>query len=283
MTQYPNQPGPYQQPPMQQGPPAGQPPAQQQPGPVEIPSLADQVAKAGGVPSFFNKHSQIGDYVQGTVVKSEMIHSTDFDTGQLEYWDDMSPKLKVRVIVQTDLRDPAEPTDDGQRAIYINWWGENRKNLLATLKAADDTDIHEGGFFGGQLTEKRPNEKRPHLNPTNIFQYWYEKPRAGAGIANMPGAQQQQPPAQQPQQAGPAPVQQPLQPQQQQQPVQDQQQPPVQDPWTGQQPPAQQPQQQQGGPDQQIVRFINMGMSDEEIAGATGTTPQQVASVRAIQ
>lgn len=313
---WPQQAAPAQQ---QQGWPTQQQaaPAQQQaPAPAkDLGTIADLVANAGGIPGAFNKHSQPGEVVAGTITKAEVRQVHDYNSSEPEFWDNGDPKLQLQVVVQTGQTDPAIENDTGERAIYIKWWGEQRQNLLAALRAADDTDVRVGGQFMAKFAGIKPNSN-PRLNDVKVYEYAYEKPGAGvAGLAAPPSAgpsaapaqqqatvqqqatAQQQAPVQQqaPAPAAPsaAPVQQPpAEPanplaehqQQQQAAAQDAAQ---QDPWGGgqavfHQAGAQQPATPTATVDvNEVKRYIGLGLDDQSVSGATGATIEQVAAIRA--
>lgn len=277
-------------------------------------SIKDLLANAGGITAAFDKHTPIGAAVQGTVTDADVRQTTDFDSGKPETWDDGTPKQQLRIVIQTDQR--TSPDDDGKRAIYIKWWGEQRQVMLKAMDKAGADDVEVGGQFWARYAGSKPNEKNPRLADIKIYEYAYQKPANTAGL-NMD-------PSQQPGQPAP----------QQQAPVQQQQMPqgggwnaPVNDPWTAGQAPQQQaqpmqpyiqqpdpafgqaqaqaaqqavtqhldaqPVQQQQAPAAppaappagvevaRVQQFLQMGLSDAEVSGATGIPVEHVAAIRA--
>lgn len=287
-------------------------------------SIKDLLANAGGITAAFDKHSQIGAAVQGTVTDADVRQTTDFDSGKPETWDDGTPKQQLRIVIQTDQR--TSPDDDGKRAVYIKWWGEQRQVMLKAMDKAGADDVEVGGQFWARYAGSKPNEKNPRLADIKIYEYAYQKPANTAGL-NMDPSQQ---PGQPAQQQAPA-FQQPVQ-QQQQMPQGGGWNAPVNDPWTAGQAPQQQAQpmqpyiqqpdpafgqaqaqaaqqavtqhldaqpvqQQQQAPAPaapaappappagvdvaRVQQFLQMGLSDAEVSGATGTPVEHVAAIRA--
>ena len=282
--------------------------------------LGELISNAGGITGAFNKHSPIGAAVQGVIVSADVMQVNNYDTGKPEFWDDGSPQQQVRIVVDTQQIDPSIENDNGHRAIYIKWWGDQRKAFIDAIKAANDTDAHVGGMFRAQYTGTKPNEKNPRLNDLKLYSFAYQAPVGGTGLDMGAPAQQAAP---QQQYQAPAPVQQqyqapaPAQQQYQQAaPAQQYQQPaPVQqqyqDPWSGGQTDAAQqalqqqlgaqpvqqqyqapaPVQQQAAPAQQapagedpeakVRQLLALSFPDDQITAATGVPLERVAQIRA--
>lgn len=285
-------------------------------------SIKDLLANAGGITAAFDRNTPIGAAVQGTVTDADVRQTTDFDTNKPEFWDDGSPKQQLRIVIQTDQR--TSPDDDGKRAVYIKWWGEQRQVMLKAMEKAGADDVEVGGQFWARYAGSKPNEKNPRLADIKLYEYAYQKPANTAGLNMDPSHQPGQPAPQQQQQA-PA-----FQAPQQQMPQGGGWNAPVTDPWTAGQAPQQQqqeqplqsyfqqpdpafgqaqaqaaqqavtqhldaqPVQQQQAPAPQapaappagvdvarVQQFLGMGLSDAEVAGATGTPVEHVAAIRA--
>lgn len=71
----------------------------------------------------------------------------NFDTGEPEVWNDGQPRIMMKVVIQTDQRDPSNPDDDGKRALYL----ENRK-AFAVRDACKAVGANRGPEVGGYLT-----------------------------------------------------------------------------------------------------------------------------------
>lgn len=254
---------------------------------------------SGGSKGAFNKDSVIGETVTGTIVSAVERQRTDYVTKALQTWDDGSPQMHVVITIHTDLRDPADPHDEGTRSVYIKTWGLDKQAFITAIRQAGFTKASEalapGNIFTASYTGRQPSK---HGDDQKIYQYSIQRGNpSGAGLdqalATAPPAQVQA----QPQQAYQTPSQPVAQPQvpnpwdqgpaqPAQVPVQQQYaapapaQPVYQAP--AQQPPT--PAQQAPAPVQQApadpAGMIRAGWTDEQIQQATGATPQVVALMR---
>lgn len=75
----------------------------------------------------------VGDSVTGRIISIEEQQQTDMDSGQPAVWDSGQPKMMVRVELQTDQRDPANPGDDGKRSIYLK--GSRKPESMSSMAA----------------------------------------------------------------------------------------------------------------------------------------------------
>jgi hypothetical protein len=140
------------------------------------------------------KFDAIGTTVGGPITHiGQARQQTDFRTGKPLTWDDGSPRMQLPVTVQTDLRDPSNPTDDGKRTFYIK--GEMKKAVQAALAAAGAKMAE-----GGTLTISYVGDEPTKGFPKKLYSATYVAPTPGAGFFD-----------QQPQQAAPQPVAQPVQ------------------------------------------------------------------------
>lgn len=87
---------------------------------------------AGGGKSF--KFENPGDTVTGVVKAVQVRQARDFDTGKPSFWDDGQPQEQIAISLATDMRDPADPQDDGERNIYIKGWGGQLQAFRAAVK-----------------------------------------------------------------------------------------------------------------------------------------------------
>jgi hypothetical protein len=118
---------------------------------------------------------QIGAQVSGFIcAKPEKQQQRDFDTGQPKYWPNSTePMWQVRVILQTEERDPEVEEDDGRRAIYVKG---NMRN--AVQKALTQAGV--GGLaVGGKLLVKYMSDDKPArkgLNGAKLYVAKYRPP-----------------------------------------------------------------------------------------------------------
>lgn len=229
----------------------------------------DQALAGGGAPSAFNKDSPIGASVTGTIVNAEIRQITDYVTQKPKTWDDGRPQMNVVITLQTDQRDPDVADDDGQRRVFIKTWGVWRDALNAAIKAAGGSKASDvltpGARFTATFTETRPSSMG---SPMKVYAYKIE-PAAQAGLdaaVAAPGGGQAGDPWATQQQAAPV--------QQQEAPAQQQAAAPVQ------------PAAAEGGTDpaaqaKQAQALIGIGLSDDQIAAATGLDPTVIQAIRA--
>ncbi|BAH52266.1 hypothetical protein [Rhodococcus opacus] len=142
----------------------------------------------GSVPAAFQKDDPIGTRRGGVVsMDPEIKQQTDFDTDEPLTWKDGSPRMQMIVTVQTDLRDPANPDDDGQRRFYVR--GKQQYALAAALKAVGANKVEQGGELYFTFTGEEPNAKNPRLNPTKLYSAEYVKPNPQAQFLSAAGDQ----------------------------------------------------------------------------------------------
>lgn len=111
--------------------------------------MPDSLDLGGGGNSF--TFDAPGDTVEGTIVSLDEVQQTDMDTQLPATWSDGQPKMMYRCVLATGLRNPADPADDGQRAIYLR--GSKKpesKSILAAVLAAvraatSSTNLQVGG------------------------------------------------------------------------------------------------------------------------------------------
>lgn len=107
---------------------------QQQPQTANIPSFDDIFNSTGGTRSAFNKDSQPGMSVTGTLASDpDVRQATDFQTKQPAYFlKSGKPKFEVVFDLQTNQRDDQD--DDGRRSVWVHWWGVQRDALTEAFK-----------------------------------------------------------------------------------------------------------------------------------------------------
>lgn len=106
-----------------------QQPQQQPAQAASVPSFDDIFNSTGGTRSAFNKDSQPGATVTGTLASDpDVRQATDFQTKQPAYFlKSGKPKFEVVFDLQTDLREDQD--DDGRRSVWVHWWGVQRDAL----------------------------------------------------------------------------------------------------------------------------------------------------------
>ena len=152
-------------------------------------SIADALASAGKIPAAFHKDAPIGTVHTGLVTMSTIRQCMGYDDDKPEWWDEERTQKKMQVVVtiQTDQRDPGIENDDGRRNIYIKWWGEQKKTLVAAVKAGDPSpkpDIQVGGKFAARKAGTIPSNN-PKFADAIIWEYRYQAPASGIDFAAM--------------------------------------------------------------------------------------------------
>lgn len=135
---------------------------------------ANEMLMGGGIPAA--KFDQIGVTIAGTIsAPPEVQQQRDFTSGELLTWDDGNPRQQIKVILDTDQRDPADAYDDGQRALYI------KSGLMKAVRTAIRAAGAKGMEVGGKLTVKYVGDGEPPkrgMNPPKQYSVVYEAPAA---------------------------------------------------------------------------------------------------------
>lgn len=128
----------------------------------------------GGTKSF--PFDNIGDTITGVVMSPpEKLQQTDFE-GNPRVWANGQPKWMYRITLQTDLRDPADPYDDGVRNIYVKWLSQTA--VQAAVRAAGGRTIEPGGIL--TLTFSGVGQKKPGVpQPPKLWTAQYVAPQNG--------------------------------------------------------------------------------------------------------
>lgn len=155
----------------------------------------------------------VGDHVQGTVLDLAEVQQSDMQTGQPAFWDDGKPKMMYRVTLQTELRDSANPADDGKRTVYLRGAKKpkddgGKSSLCAVLDAVKAATGSGNLAYGGKLTLQYagngPQTNRG-FNPPKYYQAWYEAPTMALEQPAEHKTPEPQPAAPAPQFGSPAP------------------------------------------------------------------------------
>ncbi len=159
------------------------------------------------------KFDNPGDTVKGIILSADVRQQMDPVSKVLKTYNDGNPMMQLVVNLQTDIRDPADPEDDGVRTVYIKGAKKNPQSgtgaLIAALAQAGAPSIAEGGTLVVQFTGLGVATMG---NPPKLWAMAYKAPVGNPQVANLldAGAQQQAPQAY----AAPLPGYQPQAPQQ---------------------------------------------------------------------
>lgn len=133
---------------------------------------ANELLLSSGVRSA--SFSKIGDSVSGVILaKPEVQQQRDFTTGEPKVYSDGNPRLQIRVVLSTEQRDPEDPDDNGERAVYIK--GAMQKAVAAAVRKAGATGLQVGGKLAIKYTGDGVPAQRG-LNPPKLFAARYEAP-----------------------------------------------------------------------------------------------------------
>ncbi len=128
------------------------------------------------------KFDAIGTTVGGVITRiGDPMQQTDFSSGKPLTWDDGTPRMQLPVTVQTDLRDPSNPLDDGKRTLYVK--GEMKKAIGAALRAAGAKMA-----LGGTLTVTFSGEEPTAGYPKKLYTATYAAPAPGGAFFEEPAA-----------------------------------------------------------------------------------------------
>lgn len=89
----------------------------------------------------------LGSSVTGTITAVEMRQARKYQSTDLDFWDDGKPKMQAVITLQTSLRDPSDPEDDGTRNVSVNLWSGQKQALAAACKAAGVAEPQVGQTF----------------------------------------------------------------------------------------------------------------------------------------
>jgi len=120
----------------------------------------------------------VGDTVVGFIARPpEVQQQRDFETGELKVWTDGNPMMQLRVVLTTDLRDPDDPEDSGERAIYIR--GNMQRAVAQAVRAASAPGLEVGGKL---LIKYVADGKAPRrgFNPPKVYEAKYRAPEREA-------------------------------------------------------------------------------------------------------
>lgn len=127
------------------------------------------------------KFDSIGVTVGGPILRDpELRQQNDFDSGKPKTWDDGSPAMQLVVSVQTDLRDPADPEDDGERTFYIR--ANLQRAVANAVRAAGAKGLEVGGVLTVTYSGDGEAKKRGFSAP-KLYTATYTPPTAAQQAA----------------------------------------------------------------------------------------------------
>jgi hypothetical protein len=158
---------------------------------------ANDLLMGSGVKSAKFPDGQYGTTVGGLIVRPpEVRQQTDFDSGKPKVFDNGDPMMHIVVQVQTELRDPADPLDDGVRAFYLK--GQMQQAVRDAVKLVGGKGLEMGGYLAVTHLRDEPNS-RGRGKDKKVYSAVYGLPTAQAAndaLMGTPAAAT--PPVQQP-------------------------------------------------------------------------------------
>jgi hypothetical protein len=150
----------------------------------------------GSVPSA--KFDTAGTTVGGPITEEpELRQQIDYDTDEPAVWKDGKPKMQLVVTVQTNLRDPQNPDDDGTRRFYVR--SNLQKAVAQAVRQAGAKSLEVGGVLNVTYTGDGP-KTNPKFNAPKLYSATYTPPAEGflaapvaeeaAPVAAAPAAEQ---------------------------------------------------------------------------------------------
>jgi hypothetical protein len=141
-----------------------------------------------------------GTSYTGTITEVALRQARKYESTELDYWDDGTPKMQVVLTLATEYRDPGNEDDDGTRMLSINLWSGQKKALIAACKAAGVAEPEVGQTFRATHKEGIGNAKNPR-----VFEYVITPGPTGVAAAlGDPAQVVEQPAAPAPAAANPA-------------------------------------------------------------------------------
>lgn len=127
------------------------------------------------------KFDQMNVPVGGTILSvGPERQQRDLDGNPL-FWDkaELEPKMQLPIDVQTDLRDPEDPADDGVRTIYVKKGSQMLRAVGEAVRKAGQRGAPKvGGTLHVAWTGTEPASKRGY-NDKKLYSAKYEAPGVG--------------------------------------------------------------------------------------------------------
>ncbi|MFI6763318.1 hypothetical protein ACIBF5_29710 [Micromonospora sp. NPDC050417] len=111
---------------------------------------ANSLLMSRGVKSIGWQENPVGYTVVGTIVDQPKVEQMKkHDSDELDFWPSGDPKMQIITTLQTTMRDPANPHDDGQRRLHIP------PRMMTPVREAILRAGATGLAIGGQLAVRR--------------------------------------------------------------------------------------------------------------------------------
>jgi hypothetical protein len=156
---------------------------------------ANDVLFGGGIPAASFKSP--GDTYAGPITKLEAVQARKFKDGkptdELDYWPNGEAKMQAVATLKTANREASDPSDDGQRKVYIASRDLQTK-VRNAVKAAGQRKLDIGGVLSVVYTGDEKTESGLYAK---VYEVTYTPPSVGAanaalGVQEAPQAAPQQ-------------------------------------------------------------------------------------------
>lgn len=144
----------------------------------------DPFAGATKTPSVTFKDLPIGSSQSGTVIEApKMVQSTNFDTGEPDFWDAARTQPKMSVVTRLKM-------DDGEER---SLWAQKPSAMFRAIGDAQQAAgklLSVGDHVTVTFTGERPNPDKPRLAPQKLYEVAITPGDAFAAEQPAQGAQQ---------------------------------------------------------------------------------------------
>lgn len=125
-----------------------------------------------------------GTTYTGVITEVTTRQARKFESTDLDFWDDGTPKMQAVITLATDYRDASIGDDDGTRSLSINLWSGQKKSLIEACKAAGVDEPKVGMTFTASHVSGIGIAKQPR-----VFEYVLSAGPSGvAAVLDQPVA-----------------------------------------------------------------------------------------------
>lgn len=100
--------------------------------------------ETGKVPSFKWANCKIGEGIKGTIAREpEVQQQRHYESDEPLFWDNGKPRLQLRLVLKTNLRDADLEDDEGLRAVFVK--GRMHKAVAEAVRKSGAKGLEVGG------------------------------------------------------------------------------------------------------------------------------------------
>lgn len=126
------------------------------------------------------KFENIGDEIEGTIISAAKQPSVDPNTGEVKRFKNNDPMYVYVISLQTGLRDPDDPADEGVRRVYAKGGSEATEKgspmlvaIRAAVVASGAKKMEEGATLKVRFTDTKSTGKPA---PAKLYKAKYTPP-----------------------------------------------------------------------------------------------------------